>query len=182
VARQVAEKGYLELFEAFARLAPRYPSLQLLICGSRLDSDHAGPVDRELQALIQRCPGQVIEAGGVDQVELAYDAMDLFCLPSWREGMPRTIIEAMMSGLPVVATDIRGSREEVVPGVTGLLVPVRDADGLARGLEQLIVDPDRRQRYGQAGRERALALYDESRVIAMQLELLLQTLQRMRLV
>jgi glycosyltransferase involved in cell wall biosynthesis len=95
--------------------------------------------------------------------------------------MPRTIIEAMMSGLPVVATDIRGSREEVLPAVTGLLVPVRDAPALERALEQLIADPALRQRYGQAGRERALALYDESRVIALQLQLLQQTLQRARL-
>ncbi len=178
VARQVAEKGYLELFEAFAQLAPRHPSLQLLICGSRLASDHASPVDQQLQQLMARFPAQVIDAGGIDQVEIAYDAMDLFCLPSWREGMPRTIIEAMMSGLPVVATDIRGSREEVLPSVTGLLVPVRGAPALARALEQLIADPALRQRYGQAGRERALALYDESRVIALQLQLLQQTLQR----
>lgn len=178
VARQVAEKGYLELFEAFAQLALVVPRLQLLICGSRLASDHASPVDLQLQQLMARCPGQVIDAGGIDQVEVAYDAMDLFCLPSWREGMPRTIIEAMMSGLPVVATAIRGSREEVLDGVTGLLVPVRNAQGLAGALGQLIADPEQRQRFGRAGRERALELYDESRVIALQLELLQQTLQR----
>ena len=176
VARKVAEKGYRELFEAFAALAPRYPQLQLLVCGSRLDSDHASSVAPELQQLMQRCPGQVIDAGEIDDVEVAYSAMDLFCLPSWREGLPVTIIEAMMSGLPVVATDIRGSREEVVPELTGLLVPVRDAKALAGALERLICDPSLRQAYGRAGRARALELYDESRVIALQLELLEQVL------
>jgi glycosyltransferase involved in cell wall biosynthesis len=181
VARKVAEKGYLELFEAFAALAQRHPQLQLLICGSRLASDHATSIEQPLQVLIERCPGQVIDAGEIDDVNVAYNAMDVFCLPSWREGLPVTIIEAMMCGLPVVATDIRGSREEVVPGATGLLVPVRDARALGRALEDLIADPPLRQRLGQAGRARALAHYDQDRVIALQLELLQQTLLRQRL-
>lgn len=178
VARQVAEKGYGELFEAFATLALANPRLQLLICGSRLASDHAESIEQQLNALIRRFPDQVVHAGSVDQVERAYDAMDVFCLPSWREGMPRTIIEAMMSGLPVVATDIRGSREEVVSAVTGLLVPVRDPAALAAALGALVADPEQRQRLGRAGRERALRLYDERQVIALQLQLLQQVLER----
>lgn len=181
VARQVAEKGYLELFEAFADLADTSPQLQLLICGSRLASDHAESIEPQLQALITRYPDQVVHAGSVEQVECAYDAMDVFCLPSWREGMPRTIIEAMMSGLPVVATDIRGSREEVVPGVTGLLVPVRDSVALAEALARLSAEPEQRLAFGAAGRERALRLYDEKMVIALQLRLLQQALDRVSL-
>lgn len=181
VARQVAEKGYLELFDAFATVAASYSLLQLLICGSRLDSDHAAAVRVQLNDLMRRFPSRVVAAGDVDQVELAYDAMDVFCLPSWREGMPRTILEAMMSGLPVVATDIRGIREEVVPGVTGLLVPVRDSAALATALAQLAAQPEKRHAFGSAGRERALRLYDERQVIALQLRLLQQTLDRHRL-
>lgn len=178
VARQVAEKGYLELFEAFAALAPANPRLQLLICGSRLASDHAESIEPQLQALIARFPNQVVQTGSIEQVEIAYDAMDVFCLPSWREGMPRTIIEAMMSGLPVVATDIRGCREEVVPAVTGLLVPARDPSALAAALASLTAAPEPGQTYGLAGRERALRLYDERRVIALQLNLLQRVLDK----
>jgi glycosyltransferase involved in cell wall biosynthesis len=83
--------------------------------------------------------------------------------------MPRSIIEAMMSGLPVVATHIRGSREEVVDGETGFLVPVRDAARLADALRKLAGDSDLRSRFGAASRERAVALYDEKKVIARQL-------------
>ena len=176
VARLVAEKGYLELFDAFGAIAAEQPHLQLLICGSRLASDHAGSIDAQLNALIDRFPEQVVHAGHVDRVDLAYDAMDLFCLPSWREGMPRTIIEAMMSGVPVVATDIRGSREEVEAGVTGLLVPVRNPAALAKALQSLTGDVNLRRRFGAAGRLRALRLYDEEQVIALQLQLLQQTL------
>ena len=70
----------------------------------------------------------MVTLGMRDDIPRLLSVMDLFCLPSWREGMPRTIIEAMMLGKPVLATDIRGSREEVVHEETGLIVPVRSAD------------------------------------------------------
>jgi glycosyltransferase involved in cell wall biosynthesis len=84
--------------------------------------------------------------------------------------MPRSIIEAMMVGLPVIATNIRGSREEVVAGETGLLVPVNDAKSLADAIRQLAGDPASRQSMGEAGRARAIELYDEAKVIARQME------------
>jgi len=77
-----------------------------------------------------------------------------------------------MTGLPVVATNIRGSREEVVDGKTGLLVPVNQTDALASALSALAADPARRTTLGAAGRDRALDLYDETRVIARQLEIM----------
>ena len=75
-----------------------------------------------------------------------------------------------MTGLPVVGTDIRGTREEVVPEATGLLVPVRDASALGAALSRLAGDPDLRADWGAAGRTRALDLYDEAKVIAKQLK------------
>ena len=77
-----------------------------------------------------------------------------------------------MTGLPVVATSIRGIREEVVDGETGLLVPVRDPAALAAGLRRITADAGLRARFGAAGRARALAMYDEAKVVARQLELL----------
>ena len=78
----------------------------------------------------------------------------------------------MLSGLPVVATDIRGSREEVVAGQTGLLVPVRDEAALAAALQRLAADPGLRARMGAAGLARARELYVEEKVIARQMRLL----------
>lgn len=179
VARLVAEKGYGELCEAFSLLAPRYPELQLLLCGSRLASDHAGAVDQLVQDLQRRFPGRVVCTGGLDDPEAAYQAMDLFCLPSWREGLPYTVIEAMLSALPVVATAIRGCREQVVPDVTGLLVPPAQVLPLAAALERLLGDPDRRRSWGAAGRARALELYDQSVVLERQLALYRRALCRL---
>lgn len=167
VGRLVAEKGYPELFAAMATL-----DAVLWAAGERLSSDHAAAIDTATQAL-QRDPdlARKIKLLGhrTDLPELLR-AADIFVLPSHREGMPRAIIEAMMAGLPVVATDIRGSREEVVAGETGLLVPVGEPQALGAALERLIQDPALRRRLGNAGRARALALYDEAKVIARQLE------------
>ena len=97
-------------------------------------------------------------------------AGDLFVLASHREGMPRSIIEAMAAGLPVVATNIRGCREELVDGGTGTLVPLGDPGALEAAMGRLIADPDLARQMGAAGMVRARELYDEREVVARQLE------------
>jgi glycosyltransferase involved in cell wall biosynthesis len=170
IGRMVAEKGYPELFAALART----PGLTLACIGTRLESDHQGTVDAALAAA-QRDPATAARLKllgyRTDVADLLRGA-DLFVLPSHREGMPRAIIEAMMTGLPVVATRIRGTREQVVDGETGLLVPVGDSAALAAALGRLVADPALRAAMGRAGLARARALYDEARVIARQIEVL----------
>lgn len=179
VARQVAEKGYGELCKAFSQLAPRYPQMQLLLCGSRLASDHAGAVDQLVHDLQRQYPERVVSTGDLEDPKAAYQAMDIFCLPSWREGLPFTVIEAMLSALPVTATDIRGCREQVLPEITGLLVPPAQSLPLANALERLLLDPERRRSLGAAGRARALEIYDQSMVLERQLALYRRALGRL---
>ena len=99
-------------------------------------------------------------------------AADVFCLPSHFEGLPMSIIEAMLAGLPVIATDIRGPREQVVDGRTGLLVPPASVAPLAAALTRLGDDPALRAAMGAAGRARALDLFDEAKVLARTVALL----------
>jgi glycosyltransferase involved in cell wall biosynthesis len=169
VGRLVAEKGYIELIEAM-----RDVDAKLWVVGERLDSDHAGAVDAAVRAaesdpLLKR---RVRFLGYRADVPALMRAADIFTLPSHREGMPRSVIEAMMTGLPVVGTNIRGTREEVVDGETGALVPVCDAKALAASLARLVADAKLRAAWGSRGRERALALYREDLVIARQLKAL----------
>lgn len=169
IGRLVAEKGYPELFEAMRDVDAR-----LWVIGERLKSDHAQPIDAHIEAA-QRDPvlsRRIRFLGYRDDVPALLRAADIFTLPSHREGMPRSIVEAMLSGLPVVATDIRGSREEVVDGETGYLVPLGDVQALSQALRRLAVDPLLRRRLGAAGRARAVALYDEKKIIARQLAVL----------
>jgi glycosyltransferase involved in cell wall biosynthesis len=166
--RLVAEKGYPELFAA----ALRVPALHLWCVGSRLASDHADPIGADIEAAEAAMGARLKLLGYRPDVENLLAAADLFVLPSHREGMPRSILEAMATGLPVVATDIRGSREEVVQDATGLLTPVGDVPALAEALARLVDDPALRLRMGAAGVARARALYDERKVIARQMEIL----------
>ena len=94
-----------------------------------------------------------------------YAAMDVMALPSYREGFPRSLVEASAMGLPSVATDIRGCREAIVPGRTGLLVPPRDPGALRSALDALLGDPPRRRRLALAARGRARELFDEEAVL-----------------
>ncbi|MBL28456.1 MAG: glycosyltransferase family 1 protein [Rhodospirillaceae bacterium] len=169
VGRLVGEKGYPELFEAM-----RAVDAELWVAGERLTSDHADDIGPQIEA-VKADPvlsSRIRFLGYRGDMPDLLRAADIFTLPSHREGMPRSIIEAMMVGLPVVATDIRGSREEVVAEQTGFIVPVRAPDALAAALNRLVGDSDLRARMGIAGRMRAVELYDESVVIARQLELL----------
>jgi glycosyltransferase involved in cell wall biosynthesis len=159
VGRLVAGKGIPELIEAVAALGPPF---RLLLVGphdpDKADALEPGPLDRA------RADGAVL-TGHREDVEGLYAAMDVFCLPSHREGFPRAAMEAAASGLPVVASDIRGCRQVVDPGTTGALVPVRDPAALAAALRSY-ADAESRAAAGRAGRAKAEAEFDEAAVVA----------------
>jgi glycosyltransferase involved in cell wall biosynthesis len=161
VSRLVRHKGHPELVEAMRGI-----DAELWVVGDRLPSDHGADVEAALDA------PHVRRLGYRDDVSAILAAADIFALPSHFEGLPMSVIEAMLTGLPVVATAIKGPREQVVEGATGLLVAPMQATPLAAALARLAADPALRARMGQAGRARALALYDEGRVVAATLDLL----------
>ena len=169
IGRLVAEKGYGEFFDAARTVVAQGFPVFFVAVGERLESDHATGVDAQLAAASAALGPHLILTGMRADIAQLLSAFDIFTLPSYREGMPRTIIEAMLMARPVVATGIRGSREEVVAGETGLLVPARNAAALAQAFITLINDAPLRVRMGQAGRARALALYDEAKVVALQM-------------
>tara|TARA_X000000368_G_scaffold417380_1_gene413594 strand:+ start:2109 stop:3242 length:1134 start_codon:yes stop_codon:yes gene_type:complete len=172
VSRLVQEKGIVEFLEAALTLALNYPNVMFLLVGSRLPSDYDLSVDVAITDAKNVLGSRLVLAGEREDIPALLANMDIFCLPSWREGMPRSIIEAMMMELPVIATNIRGSREEVIDGETGFLTPVRDVNLLYEKLEYLVNNPNIRARMGQSGRNRAMKLYDEDEVIRRQLELI----------
>jgi len=169
IGRMVCEKGYREFLQAVTTLSSEFPEAYFLLVGGRLVSDHDDPIEPAIERAKAMLGTRLVLAGFRSDISIILAIMDVFCLPSYREGMPRTIIEAMMMGKPVVATNIRGAREEVIDGVTGLLVPSRDPVALAVALHRCLADPAGAVRMGQAGRKRALELYDETRVVALQI-------------
>ena len=156
IGRQVREKGLVEFLAAATRLANRFPDLWILLVGERLASDHQRDVEPELAAARDVLGDRLVSLGMRNDIPNLLSVMDLFCLPSWREGMPRTIIEAMMLGKPVLATDIRGSREEVVHEETGLIVPVRSSEAISQAIERFLLNSDWGRLLGEAGRKLSL--------------------------
>lgn len=169
IGRLVAEKGFPELISAMADL-----DADLWIVGERLTGEHAEGIDDALERSRRdpRLKGKVHLLGYRLDMPDVIRAADIYASASHREGMPRTIIEAMMCGLPVVATNIRGSREEVVDGKTGRLVTLKDVRALTEALGELVKDKKKRMAWGAAGRKRAVKLYDEAKVVARQIKAL----------
>ena len=167
-ARLVRHKGWPELLEGAAAV----PGLHLWCVGPRLPSDHGESMEPHFTRA-RRAMGPRLRALGYrhDVAHLLRGA-DLFCLPSHFEGLPMSLIEAMLTGLPVLATDIRGSRELVVAEETGLLVPPGAAAPLRAALERLTGDAALRARLGEAGRRRALSRFTEAAVVGHTLDLL----------
>jgi glycosyltransferase involved in cell wall biosynthesis/ribosomal protein S18 acetylase RimI-like enzyme len=162
VGRIVAEKGYRELFEAAREVRLRFPRARFLVVGDRdVEKWDAIPEDE-----LRRASDDVLFAGWREDVPELMALMDVFVLPSWREGMPRSAIEAAASGTPLVLTDIRGCREVARHGVEGLLVPPRRPDLLAGAIVKLLEDSVLRARMGEAARARAEERFDERRVAA----------------
>jgi glycosyltransferase involved in cell wall biosynthesis len=166
VSRLVRHKGYPELAAAMRDV----PGAELWVVGERLCSDRGA----DMHALLRDAGlgSRLRLLGYRTDVAAVLAAADIFVLPSLFEGLPMSAIEAMLTGLPVVATAIRGPREQVVPRVTGLLVPPATVAPLAEALRRLAGDPAMRTAMGEAGRARAVALYDEAKVVARTLDLL----------
>ena len=162
VSRLVRDKGYVELLAAM-----RTVDAELWVVGTRLPSDRG----EDLAPLLAAAPG-VRRLGYREDVPAVLAAADIFVLPSYFEALPMAVIEAMLTGLPVVATDVRGPREQVVDGQTGALVRLFDIPGLATALQRLATSAPLRAAQGAAGRARAMLHYDEARVVAQTLDLL----------
>jgi glycosyltransferase involved in cell wall biosynthesis len=150
VGRLTRDKGIPELTEAFLRLGGQFPDLRLLLLGLFEDEDPL-PVDtrRYLET-----HGPVIFAGLVEDTAAYYALMDVFVLPSHREGLPNAVLEAQAAGLPVVASRATGVVDAVVDGETGLLFPVGDATALADAVARLLRDKALARKLGHAGEER----------------------------
>jgi ribosomal protein S18 acetylase RimI-like enzyme len=163
VGRMVREKGYLELFDAARRIRSEVPRVRFLVVGEP-DGQKEDALDASALASARR---DVVVTGWRRDVPELLATMDVFVLPSWREGLPRSAIEAAASGLPLVLTDIRGCREVIRDGVEGFLVPPRDAHELSAAIERLTSDVELRERMGKAARARAEDRFDERRVTDM---------------
>jgi glycosyltransferase involved in cell wall biosynthesis len=145
-------KGHLYLVDAFAQLAARDEDLRLLIVG---DGPMREPITERVAQL--GLATKTVFAGRQEAVEQWLQAMDVFCLPSYaNEGVPQALVQAMLTGLPVVTTPVGSIAEAVTDGVSGLVVSAKDVDALAGALRRVLEDAALAARLGAAAREVAL--------------------------
>lgn len=169
IGRLVREKGIVELLEAFCHIDCK--NIKLLVVG---DIDQ-GCRDKETKnAVISKYKDNksIIFTGFREDINNILYITDIFCLPSYREGMPRTIIEAMSMECAVVATNIRGCREEVIEEKTGFLVNPKSIFDLQNKLETLIKNKELLNKMKAEGRMRAVEYYDEKLVVKKQINII----------
>jgi glycosyltransferase involved in cell wall biosynthesis len=153
VARLLVDKGVGEFVEASQVLKSRNIAVRMCLVGDVDEGNRTSVTQTQLDDWVKR---GLVEAWGyrkdIDQV---YALSNIACLPSYREGLPKSLIEAAACGRAVVTTDVPGCRDAIEADKTGVLVPVRDAVTLADAIQNLIETPDKRKTMGQAGRELA---------------------------
>ncbi len=166
IGRLVEEKGILDLLKGFEKI--ERDDIKLLIVG-RLEK---GERDTKTFEALKKYYNKknIIFAGRREDINNILYITDIFCLPSYREGMPRSIIEAMVMECAVVASDIRGCREEVVQDNTGYLIKVNSPELIKEKIELLCEDEEKLKAMKKQGRARALQLYNEEKVVQKQLE------------
>jgi len=169
IGRMVREKGIFELVEAFKRIVREYPHAKLLLIGGFLESER----DQEsFHQLLKEFEHDNIKYLGLrNDIPLLLRASDVFILPSHREGLPRSIIEAMAMEKPIIATNIRGCREEVFNNENGFLVEKCNVDELTFSMKEMIMNTDMVQQFGMRSREIVEELFDEENVLKKQIML-----------
>ena len=169
VSRMLGDKGVREFIAAARLVKQRHPGARFCLVG---DTDPLNPTsltEGELQ--------EAVRSGAVEWLGLRHDPENvlrdatIYCLPSYREGLPKSLVEAAACALPLVATDTSGCREVVLDGVNGLLVPVGDAGALAAAIERLLDEPETARRMGERARQFAMDNFSSADLVDQMLQL-----------
>jgi glycosyltransferase involved in cell wall biosynthesis len=164
VGRLTRDKGLPELIEAFETILKTEPVAHLLLVGWFDASEDA--LSDALRHHIESHP-RIHSTGFVNDTAPYYRAMDMLVLPTWREGFPNVALEAAATEIPVITTLSTGSRDAVVPEVTGLLIPPGYPEAISEAVVKLLRNPELRRRMGQAGRAWVLEHFVDRRVLGL---------------
>ena len=157
IARLLVEKGVREFVQAADTVHKTRPDVVFDLVGN-IEDHSSGVSETEVQGWV--ASGSVEWHGHQEDVRSWLESCTVYAQPSYREGTPRTVLEALATGRPVVTTDTVGCRETIEDGVEGLLVPVKDSEGLAKAILELLNDPVRLEQMAKAARLRAETKYD----------------------
>ena len=163
ISRLIRDKGVFEYIDAAREIHKRHPEVSCVLVGP-FDTNPSAIKPEELQPYID--DGSVIYAGEQKDVYPYLQACTAYVLPSYHEGTPKTVLEALASGRPAITTDAPGCRETVTDGVNGYLVPVKNVAGLVAAMERIISDPAKNAEMAKAARAIAEDKYDVKKINA----------------
>jgi glycosyltransferase involved in cell wall biosynthesis len=176
VARILRDKGVLEFVESARRVRARHPGTRFLIVGSPDDGNPSSLRESDMRRWEEA--GDVQCLGFREDVAELLSAAHIACLPSYREGLPKSLLEAAAAGKPIVTTNVPGCRTVAIDGVNGLLVPARDPEALAHAISRLVADPQLRARLGRAGREKAELEFASALIVDQTLDIYREMMDR----
>jgi glycosyltransferase involved in cell wall biosynthesis len=162
IARLLVNKGIREYLAAAVQLKEKHGAAVRCLLAGPPETGGGGIALQELQASAEK--GVIEYLGSLDDVRPAIRQCSVYVLPSYREGMPRTVLEAMSMGRAIITTDAPGCRETVVDGVNGYLIPLKDAGALAQAMSRFVDDPSLIPRMGASSRALAEARFDVDKV------------------
>jgi len=164
-ARLLKDKGIFEFLNAAKLLKTKYPSWIFLLAGS-LESNNPSRIKYSyLKSWVDK--GIVQWSGHIDNMYSTYIKSSIICLPSYREGMPKSLQEAASAARPVVTTNVAGCNEVIIDNFTGILVPPRNIDLLVEAIEKLILDEELCKKFGKNGRQLAIDKYDVNKIVKL---------------
>lgn len=169
LSRVMFSKGIREYLLAAKEIKAKYPDTRFMLLGA-VENIQDSLSEEDLKPYIEQ--GIIEHFGESDNVAQYYRQCSVYVLPSYREGTPRTVLEAMATGRPVITTDAPGCRETVKDGITGFLVPVRDAGALAAKMEWFIQNPAEVEKMGRASLAYCSEKFDVGKVNSEMLKLL----------
>ena len=176
VGRLLGDKGVRELVEAARQVRARHPEVRVQLLGFSDSANRTAIRMDEVERWVAE--GTVEHLGAADDVRPHLAAADAVVLPSYREGLPRSLLEAAAMGKPLIATDVPGNRSLVEDGVNGFLCAPRDAGSLAAAMERFLrTSPVERKKLGDAARQKVVAGFSEAKVIRAYTELVDQLVQ-----
>lgn len=169
ISRLIRDKGVGEYIEAAREIHKKYPEIRCMLVGP-YDTNPSAITEDELQGYID--DGSVEYFGEQTDIRPYMEMCSVYVLPSYREGTPKTVLEAMACERAVITTDVAGCRETVIDKVNGILVPVKDTGALVRTMEEFILCPSAAEQMGKEGRRIALEKYEVRKVNASIIEIM----------
>jgi N,N'-diacetylbacillosaminyl-diphospho-undecaprenol alpha-1,3-N-acetylgalactosaminyltransferase len=164
ISRMLYDKGVSELIEAIRKLKYKNISARFLFVGPLAPGNPAMVPEKEL--LQWESEGLIAYLGRRRDIKELLSISSILVFPSfYREGTPKVLLEAGAMGIPLITTNSIGCKDVVEDGINGILVPVKDVESLVAAMEKLILDPDLREKYGKASREKIVKEYDEKQIV-----------------